>query len=358
MIASARVDCCPSLEIARAQLSDQAGRHSEAVDWLVAGVRKNDVEAITRLGKRLLIGDHAPYLPREGVRFLADARDRGGAEAAAISAVCAATGAGGAQPDMPLAWRNLVVSADRGWQPAQDQLRVLGGVDPAPWWSIRSDTPDAPPRAPGSKPSGWSNPPTAADVHTNPLIRSHARFIEPQMAQWVIERARSRLTRAMVYDAASRETTTHATRTNTSTSFNLLETDLVCVLLQWRMAACLGLPFRHFEALTVLHYDTGEEATEHFDFVDPNVPNYEQHLRARGQRVVTFLVYLNDDYDGGATEFPRLGVSHKGHAGEGFFFVNAFADGRPDVRTLHAGRAPTRGEKWIVSQFVKNQPAF
>lgn len=337
MTASATAHCGLSLEIARAQQCDQAGRHGEAVDWLVAGVRKNDIEAITRLAKRLLIGDHAPYLPREAVRFLADARDRGGAEAAAIAAVCAATGADGGQPNMPAAWRNLVLSAERGWKPAQDQLRVLGGVDPATW---------------------SSNPPAATDVHTDPLIRSHSRFIEPQMAQWVIGKARSRLTRAMVYDAATRETTTHATRTNTSTSFNLLETDLVCVLLQSRMAACLGLPFRHFEAMTVLHYDTGEEVTEHFDFVDPNVPNYEQHLRERGQRVVTFLVYLNDDYEGGATEFPRLGVSHKGQAGEGFFFVNAFADGRPDVRTLHAGRAPTRGEKWIVSQFVKNQPAF
>jgi hypothetical protein len=347
------------LEIARSQQCDQAGRHGEAVDWLVAGVRKNDVEAITRLGKRLLIGDHAPYLPREAVRFLTDARDRGGGEAAAILAVCAATGADGAQPNMPLAWRNLVLSAERGWKPAQDQLRVLGGVDPATWWSSPSPNRTCT-TTPGLRlmPYHGSNPPAAADVHTNPLIRSHLRFIEPQMAQWVIEKARSRLTRAMVYDAASRETTTHATRTNTSTSFDLLETDLVCVLLQWRMAACLGLPFRHFEALTVLHYDVGEEVSEHFDFVDPKVPNYEQHLRARGQRVVTFLVYLNDDYDGGATEFPRLGVSHKGQAGEGFFFVNAFADGRPDVRTLHAGRAPTRGEKWIVSQFVKNQPAF
>jgi prolyl 4-hydroxylase len=107
----------------------------------------------------------------------------------------------------------------------------------------------------------------------------------------------------------------------------------------------------------VLHYDEGEEITDHFDFIDPKVPGYEQELARRGERVVTFLVYLNDDYGGGETAFPRLGISHKGRRGEGLYFVNALADG-PDVRMLHAGRPPLRGEKWIVSQFVRNRPVL
>jgi prolyl 4-hydroxylase len=206
--------------------------------------------------------------------------------------------------------------------------------------------------------SVWTRAPQSVDVHGDPLIRSYPMFIEPAIRRWIVQRAQGRLSRALVYDAAVGRTTTHVTRTNKSVSFNFLETDFICVLVQSRMAACLGLPFRHFEAMTVLHYDVGEQITEHFDFVDPNVPDYERHIRERGQRIVTFLVYLNDDYTGGETEFPRLGVRHKGRGGEGFFFVNAFADGRPDVRTLHAGRAPSSGEKWIVSQFIKSQPAF
>jgi len=198
----------------------------------------------------------------------------------------------------------------------------------------------------------------ATDLHANPLLRSYPVFIPPQVSRWIINRAQGRLTPALVYDAGRRETTTHATRTNTWTVFNLLDTDLVCVLVQWRMAASLGVPFRNLEAMTVLHYDVGEQISEHFDFIDPNIPNYAEQVRERGQRVVTFLVYLNDSYQGGETEFPRLGISHKGVAGEGFFFVNASADGRPDVRTLHAGRAPVSGEKWIISQFIKNQSAF
>jgi prolyl 4-hydroxylase len=145
------------------------------------------------------------------------------------------------------------------------------------------------------------------------------------------------------------------TRTNTAAVFNLADTDLVFVLAQLRMSACLGVPLRHFEAATVLHYDVGEEITEHYDFIDPNIPNYVQEIAQQGERVVTFLVYLNDDYGQGETAFPRLGISHKGTRGEGMFFVNA-VDGSADTRTLHAGRTPAGGEKWIISQFVRNRP--
>ena len=33
-------------------------------------------------------------------------------------------------------------------------------------------------------------------------------------------------------------------------------------------------------------------------------PDYEQELAENGQRILTFLVYLNDDYEGGKTEMP------------------------------------------------------
>jgi prolyl 4-hydroxylase len=347
-----------SPEIARAEQCDRIGRHTEAVDWLVAGVRRNDVEAITRLGKRLLVGDRAPYLPREGARFLSDAWERGGAEAAALLSVCLATGINGS-PDLAAAWECLVTAAVRGWPSAQQQVRLLAGDSPSRnrvqpvsdveyWRHI----------AQGLDLSQWLRPPQSIDLHGTPLLRSYPLFIEPKISRWIVQRAKGRLTRALVYDASVGGTVEHATRTNTSVTFDFLDTDFICVLLQSRMAACVGLPFRHFEAMTVLHYETGEHNSEHFDFVDPNVPDYERHIRERGQRIVTFLVYLNDDYGGGQTEFPRLGVRHKGSSGEGFFFVNAFADGRPDVRTLHAGRAPSSGQKWIVSQFIKNQPAF
>ena len=58
------------------------------------------------------------------------------------------------------------------------------------------------------------------------------------------------------------------------------------------------------------------------------------------------------------TEMPELGISHQGQKGEGLFFVNAHPNGDPDRRTVHAGRPPTQGEKWVVSQFMRSRPLF
>jgi hypothetical protein len=112
------------------------------------------------------------------------------------------------------------------------------------------------------------------------------------------------------------------------------------------------------EGPTVLHYAVGQEITEHFDFVNPKIPKYQEEITRRGERIITFLIYLNGDYAGGETEFPVLGVRHKGRRGEGLFFVNALPSGAPDSRMVHAGRPPTSGEKWIASQFIRNRVAL
>jgi hypothetical protein len=92
--------------------------------------------------------------------------------------------------------------------------------------------------------------------------------------------------------------------------------------------------------------------------VDPKTPNYASVIEKQGERVITFLVYLNDDYEGGETEFPRLGLRHRGARREGLLFANALRTGEPDKRMVHAGRPPTRGEKWIVSQFIRNRASL
>jgi prolyl 4-hydroxylase len=336
----------PSSAVERAEQCDAAGAHADAVGHLAAGARKHDVEAMTRLGKRLLVGDRAPCLPKDGAGLIADASARGGAEAAAVLAVLYAVGAGRGR-GIQAGLESLIVAAERGWPAARAQLKVLAevpnGAD-ADWRALGRAIDLAALQA----------PPAATDLSAGPLVRSYPKFASPAMCRWLIENARGRLSRALVYEAISREVMAKPTRTNTAAVFDMVATDFVLVLAQLRMAACLGVPLRQFEALTVLHYDVGEEITEHYDFVDPNLPSYAQEIAEKGDRVVTFLVYLNDDYEGGETAFPRLDISHKGTRGEGLYFVNS-EHGRADTRTLHAGRTPIGGEKWIVSQFVRDR---
>jgi hypothetical protein len=346
-----------SAKVAEAARCDSSGNHARALSLLAEASAHGDVEAMTRLGKRLLVASNAPDRPKEGTELIRAATERGGAEAAAQLAVLAAIGMFVDQ-SWETALAALTFAAERGWSAAQQQLRILTAdrelaarreVDPASWKQLAA-TIDI---------RQWHTPLPGATLSESPLVRHFAGVASAEVCEWLIEKSRGRLVRAPVYSQVTRTEKISETRTNTWAMFNVLEADLVTTLVQVRMCANTGVPFRYLEPLSVLHYAVGEQITEHFDFVDPErTPNYAQELAENGQRIVTFLVYLNDDYAGGKTEMPELGISHRGQKGEGLFFVNAHANGDPDRRTVHAGRPPTQGEKWIVSQFMRSRPLF
>jgi prolyl 4-hydroxylase len=346
-------------EIALSVQYDASGQHDEAINVLARATKHGDVEATTRLGKRLLLGDNAPYLPKEGVRFLYDAARLGGAEAAGRLAVLFASGTfvGQSWND---ALNSLLVSAERGWKPAQGQICAL------------ANDRGLAARAKTANPSNdvwidlaksidfayWDSAPGPITLSGSPLVRSFPEFVSPSACAWLIERAGPLLDRARVYDAFEGKEKVHSTRTNSAATFGLADADVVTLLVQNKMMAACGLPISQMEAATVLHYDVGEEITNHFDFIDPRTPNYANEIKTKGQRVITFLIYLNQDYEGGRTEFPKLGLSHKGGLGEGTYFVNALPNAEPDLRTVHAGRPPLSGEKWILSQFIRDRHAI
>jgi prolyl 4-hydroxylase len=343
-----------SPEIALAEEHDAAGRHDEAINALARATQAGDVEATTRLGKRLLVGDRAPCLPAEGARFLFDANEQGGAEAAARLAVLHGAGVQVAQ-NWRAAFELLIVAAERGWAPAREQVAVLASEAAVAEQRARSGGTAWRTLGAAVDLASWFGAPAGETLHSEPLVRTFREFLSPRVCAWLIAQSRDRLARAQVYDPVSKQDITHATRTNTAAGFGLIEAGLVHLLVQQRMASACGLPLDHMEALAVLHYEVGEQIDDHFDFVDPRTPDYAEHVAAHGQRVITFLIYLNDDYAGGETDFPHFSVCHKGARGEGLFFVNALPSGEPDLRSVHAGRPPRTGEKWIVSQFIRNR---
>jgi hypothetical protein len=104
----------------------------------------------------------------------------------------------------------------------------------------------------------------------------------------------------------------------------------------------------------VLNYAPGEEFRPHYDYFDPANAGHAEQLRF-GQRIATFLVYLNDDYSGGATAFPRASTDYRGETGDALFIANVDRSGRPDAMTLHAGLPPTAGQKWLFSQWIRDR---
>lgn len=330
---------------------DAAGRHEDAVNALAVATRQGDLAAMTALGKRLIIGDRAPYLPKDGARMLADAARAGDADAAIRLACLSALGA-----HVPQSWDEafslLVHAANLGSESAQAQLRLLAGHGPGEGgddWVALARSIDL---------ASWISPVSGQELNEAPLVKHYPRFVRDNACIWLMKQLRAHLKRAKIYSGDQVRHITDDMRTNSVGALHLACIDMVNVVVQYRIAATCRLPIDNFDGPTALHYAVGEEIKDHHDFINPKIPNYESEIETRGERVITFLVYLNDDYEGGETAFPLVDVSHKGARGDGLLFVNVLPDGKPDRRSVHAGRPPTRGEKWILSQFVRQQAVF
>jgi prolyl 4-hydroxylase len=295
------------------------------------------------LGHRLLVGDRAPKMVEQALALLAGAA-RGG-EGRALARMAALTAAGAyLQQDWRAALQLLAAAATAADAAAQGQLRCL--------------------QPPGALVSDWNA--MAARVPLDywlagapvtglePRVGHVPRLCTAPVCDWLIGRAHGRLERALVYDAVEKREMEHEMRTNTTANFDYATLDVVQFLVQARMAKTCGQRLQQLEAPMVLHYDPGQEIKPHFDFIDTGAPDYAEQIRQQGQRMITFLLYLNDDYKGGETTFPELGIVFRGRRGEGLYFVNSRADRSADRQMLHTGSPPTRGEKWLVTQFIRD----
>ena len=145
-----------------------------------------------------------------------------------------------------------------------------------------------------------------------------------------------------------------ADRTNSDCMVDIVNADVVLTLVRARLSAFVNLPTVVFEPPQMLHYAPGQELKPHFDFLRRG--SNDAAAADQGDRIMTALIYLNDGYTGGETDFPRAGVRYKGAKGGAIVFANVDPAGRPDPMTLHAGLAPSQGEKWLLSQWMRDRP--
>lgn len=203
-------------------------------------------------------------------------------------------------------------------------------------------------------PAPWVATHAAASASPLPQVTIIEGLIPVSWCHYLIGLAAGRLQRATVNEI-ERGRVVHDMRTNSSANFPAGDSDPLLQAVNHRMAQACGLPIDHQEQTCVLHYLPGQAYEDHFDFIDPAVPLFHDELAERGQRVATVLIYLNSGYERGETDFPLLRWSYKGRAGDALVFRNVTASGEPDRSTLHAGRPVGRGEKWLLSKWVRSR---
>ncbi len=340
-----RPEAPQSDDLALAEHLDAEGRHEEAVDALRRAWVDGSIEATRRLGERLLIGrDVAPF-PQEGFALINSAAERGDADALCLMANL--SGAGSMTPQSwPKAFDYLAQAADRGAERARAQLRLLSGRTGSDWRAM----------AAAIDIDAWLTPPERQAICESPRVRIAKNLCPPEVCDWLVEAARLKLKPALMYDGALRKPVLADSRRCSEYQFDILDSDVALLLVRAKIAALTKMPIYAFEPPQVFHYKLGDEIKAHYDFVRGDSEGYGRSGAFTSERIVSSLVYLNDDYEGGELDFIKGGVKHKGRKGDIVFFANVDLSGAPDRQTLHAGLPVTRGEKWMLSQWIHNQP--
>ena len=313
----------------------------------------NDPEATFRSAREILANPASVDELQRGIALLEKARELGSVSAIELGALFEAMGIA-----RPQSWERafdlLELAAGKGSSSARRQLLLLSDPE-APWETVHS-----------AEDADWKRVRSAISlerllahgdrVHLSeaPRIRSIERFATPSESRWLMERARPSLSRATVLKKGGDHGVAEG-RSNSAKIFRVIELDVVMELIRARISAATRVPLPLFEPTQVFQYSVGQEFRPHHDFLDPGNEAYRDQLVA-GQRIATFLIYLNDDFEGGETDFPAVGIRYRGSTGDALFWANLDTQNRPDPLTMHAGLPPTSGEKWILSQWIRDRP--
>lgn len=342
-----------------------AGSEDEKAQRLGAALRENlkkrkaqtravgegsGLEAQFNAGMALLHADRPLSDWQRGVELIEQASANGFAQATERHALFHCMGVG-----RPMNWDSaldlLALAAEQGSQHALAQLSVMAGAE-------ASTSGLAPQQLRAAISAGrlLSAPPVQL-VSMSPRIGIIEGFATAAECRWLVDAGRHKLAPATVFDHISGELRLDTRRTAKYSLCNPLEYGMIVEVIRARLSRAVGLPLAHFEMSQILHYSVGEDFKPHHDYFQPGTPGFEAEIANNGQRIATQLIYLNEDFEGGDTHFPTLGLSYRGHAGDALIFFNINEKGDPEPLTLHTGLPPTAGEKWLFSQWIRDPRA-
>ena len=113
-------------------------------------------------------------------------------------------------------------------------------------------------------------------------------------------------------------------------------------------------PIENAEPLQVVKYNPGGFYNDHHDSCCDSDKKCTEFVQDSGQRVLTVLIYLNDSFEGGATQFSELKQTIKPPKYGGIIF-RPLADNTDQCHPLglHKGMPITSGVKYICNLWIR-----
>jgi prolyl 4-hydroxylase len=300
-----------------------AGRVDEGVHMLRTVASNRDPKAMYALARLTWSGNMVPQDPFRGRLLFEYAAGLGHGPANVLVTNLLASG----------------IAGRRNWAMAVERLAVEGRQLPdrlAALKLIQAMNLDA-----EGDPKTIPEPVRLSDA---PDARIFKGLLTAAECAYLIKAAEPLFQPSMIYDDSGREVR-DTIRTSDGAGFYWLLEDPAIHALNRRFARATGTDYDQGEPLQALRYAPGQEYRPHFDYLEA-VDN---------PRPWTALVYLNDDYEGGATRFVKTGLEVSGNTGDVLVFGNAGADGKRDPLAEHAGLPVTAGRKYLATRWIRER---
>ena len=185
-------------------------------------------------------------------------------------------------------------------------------------------------------------------------LYEYDNFISDELCDKIIELANPLVKRSSVLDK-NKPIDSQRTSSNTFLNSNLNKNKDVQII-DKKINELLGIPIEFYEELQVANYKPGQLYNPHYDACKKNDDYCKEVFNKLGgnNRYATFIIYLNDNFTGGETEFPKKNIDVKPKKGKAVLFFN-LNDNYTDIRenSFHGGKPPITGEKWMCNKWIR-----
>ena len=183
------------------------------------------------------------------------------------------------------------------------------------------------------------------DPWIEPII--YENIVTPQEADYIIKTASKDFKDSMTIgglDSSIRKS---------KTAWLYSSDNIVLGILQ-RVCNITGNPVENCEALQVVEYSPGGYYNQHHDSCCDTSDKCDTFIKDSGQRIFTMLIYLNDDFEGGETEFQNLNLKLKAPKYGGILF-RPLSEGSSKCHplALHSGTPVTSGIKYVCNVWIR-----
>ena len=123
-----------------------------------------------------------------------------------------------------------------------------------------------------------------------------------------------------------------------------------------RVCNITNIPFENTEKIQVVKYGPNGFYNAHYDASCDDKKECVEFEKNGGQRVLTMILYLNDDFTGGYTDFPNLKTQYKPKKYSGLLFYSLEKNGNKcHPLSLHSGMPVKSGNKYIANIWLREK---